>query len=65
MLCLFSLVGCDNGQEQPNNEPKKSLKLFTESSMSFDAKGGVDCKILFELQGVDENALPEVVCDAD
>ena len=65
MLCLFSLVGCDNGQEQPNNEPKKSLTLFTESSMSFDAKGGVDCKILFELQGVDEDALPEVACDAD
>ena len=65
MLCLFSLVGCDNGQEQPNNEPKKSLTLFTESSMSFDAKGGVDCKILFELQGVVEDALPEVACDAD
>lgn len=65
MLCLFSLVGCDNGQEQPDNEPKKSLTLFTESSMSFDAKGGVDCKILFELQGVDESALPEVACDAD
>ena len=65
MLCLFSLVGCDNGQEQPNNEPKKSLTLFTESSMSFDAKGGVDCKILFELHGVVEDALPEVACDAD
>lgn len=65
MLCLFSLVGCDNGQEQPNNEPKKSLTLFTESSMSFEAKGGVDCKILFELQGVVEDALPEVACDAD
>ena len=74
MLCLFSLVGCDNGQEQlnderpneeqPNGETEKLLTLLTEKSMSFDAKGAVDCKILFELKGVDAGAVPEVTCNA-
>lgn len=84
MLCLFSLVGCEKGQEQlnderpneeqpndekpndeqPNGETEKLLTLLTEKSMSFDAKGAVDCKILFELKGVDADAVPEVTCNA-
>lgn len=64
LLSVFSLISCDNQTSEPGTHVR-SFTLLTEDTMSFDAQGGIDNKIAFELLGVEADVLPEVTCDAD
>ena len=69
LLSIFSFIGCSKestpNQDTPNDVTERSLTLLSEQSLSFDAQGSLDNKIVYELLGVDDEARPSVICNAE